>query len=63
MKFDYVVLANHGITMRGVEFDTMIATFLLGEGGGAGKPEEGNLGLNWLFSRASAATCRTEQRS
>ena len=38
----------------------MIAAFLLGEGGGAGKPEEGNLGLNWLA--ASAATCRTGRR-
>ncbi len=50
-KFDIVVLANHGIEMKGVEFDTMIAAFLLGEGGGAGRPEEGNLALSWLYQR------------
>jgi DNA polymerase-1 len=50
-KFDIVVLANHGIEMKGVEFDTMIAAFLLGEGGGAGRPEEGNLALGWLYQR------------
>jgi DNA polymerase-1 len=51
VKFDYVVLANHGIEMRGVEFDTMIAAFLVGEGGGAGRPEEGNLALPWIYAR------------
>ncbi|MEX0683242.1 MAG: DNA polymerase I [Dehalococcoidia bacterium] len=51
VKFDYVVLANHGIEMRGGEFDTMIAAFLVGEGGGAGRPEEGNLALPWLYAR------------
>jgi DNA polymerase-1 len=50
-KFDIVVLANHGIEMKGVEFDTMIAAFLLGEGGGAGRPEEGNLAIGWLYQR------------
>jgi len=28
---DYLALANHGITMRGMRFDTMIAAYLLGE--------------------------------
>jgi DNA polymerase-1 len=51
VKFDYVVLANHGIEMGGVAFDTMIAAFLVGEGGGAGRPEEGNLALDWLYAR------------
>jgi len=51
VKFDIVVLANHGIELQGVEFDTMIAAFLLGEGGGAGRPEEGNLALGWLYAR------------
>jgi DNA polymerase-1 len=50
-KFDIVVLANHGIVVKGVEFDTMIAAFLVGEGGGAGRPEEGNLALGWLYQR------------
>ncbi len=30
-KWAYVVLANHGIEMRGLRFDTMIAAYLLGE--------------------------------
>ncbi|HEY5626213.1 MAG TPA: DNA polymerase I, partial [Dehalococcoidia bacterium] len=51
VKFDYVVLANHGIEVAGVEFDTMIAAFLVGEGGGSGRPEEGNLALDWLYGR------------
>src|SRR6059036_2100080 len=29
----------------------MIAAFLLGEGGGSGRPEEGSLSLGWLASR------------
>jgi DNA polymerase-1 len=33
----------------------MIAAFLVGEGGGAGKPEEGNLSLNWLYPRRLGA--------
>ena len=50
-KFDIVVLANHGVEVNGVEFDTMVAANLLGEGGGAGRPEEGNLSLPWLYAR------------
>ena len=30
-QFDFLVLANHGVTMRGMRFDTMIAAYLLGE--------------------------------
>jgi DNA polymerase-1 len=51
LKFDVVTLANHGVTVRGVAFDTMIAAFLLGEGGGAGRPEEASLSLKWLVAR------------
>ncbi len=29
--FDFLVLANHGVVMRGMRFDTMIAAYLLGE--------------------------------
>ncbi len=29
--FDFLVFANHGITMRGMRFDTLIAVYLLGE--------------------------------
>ena len=51
LKHDIVVLARHGIRPRGIAFDTMIAAHLLGEGGGAGRPEEGALALGWLGSR------------
>ncbi len=51
LKFDVVTLANHGVHAGGIEFDTMIAAFLAGEGGGAGRPEEGSLSLKWLVSR------------
>ncbi len=30
-KYDLVVLANHGVHVRGIAFDTMIAAYLLGE--------------------------------
>ena len=29
LKFDLIVLANHGITLRGVEFDSMLGSYLL----------------------------------
>ena len=29
LKFDMIVLARHGITLRGVEFDSMLASYLL----------------------------------
>jgi DNA polymerase-1 len=29
--FDFLVLANHGVTLRGMRFDTMIAAYLLGD--------------------------------
>lgn len=52
-KYDMVVLANHGVTVRGLAFDTMVAAYLLGEGGGseAYRPGEGSLSLKWLASR------------
>jgi DNA polymerase-1 len=51
LKADVVTLANHGVTLHGLEFDTMIAAFLTGEAGGSGRPEEGSLALKWLVSR------------
>jgi DNA polymerase-1 len=51
LKYDEVVLARHGVVPQGVAFDTMIAAHLLGEGGGAGRPEEGSLALGWLGAR------------
>ena len=51
LKYDMVVLARHGIWAQGIGFDTMIAAHLLGEGGGAGRPEEGSLALGWLGAR------------
>ena len=50
LKFGQVVLARRGAWPRGLAFDTMIASFLLGEGGGA-RPGEGSLSLRWLVSR------------
>ncbi|HUI93789.1 MAG TPA: DNA polymerase I [Chitinivibrionales bacterium] len=32
LKYDYQVLKNHGITMRGIAFDTMIAAYVLDPG-------------------------------
>ncbi len=53
-KFDMVVLANHGGHVENLTFDTMIAAYLLGEGGGAagGSPVAGgSLSLKWLVSK------------
>ena len=52
VKFDMEVLAGCGIELRGVAFDTMIAAYLIGEGGGeAVRPGGGSLGLKWLAAR------------
>jgi DNA polymerase-1 len=50
LKFPQVVLARHDLWPMGLAFDAMIASFLLGEGGGA-RPGEGSLSLRWLVSR------------
>jgi DNA polymerase-1 len=53
-KFDMVVLANHGGHVRNLTFDTMIAAYLLGEGGGAAGASPvagGSLSLKWLVSK------------
>ena len=51
LKFDIVALAQHGVSLRGVAFDTMIAAFLVGEGGASSRAEEGALALSWLAPR------------
>ncbi len=43
-KYDIVVMANEGVWPRNLSFDTMIAAYLLGEGGGG-------LSLKWLASK------------
>jgi len=43
-KYDMLILAGEGVWTRNVIFDTMIAAYLLGEGGGA-------LSLKWLASK------------
>ncbi|MGD0766264.1 MAG: DNA polymerase I, partial [Dehalococcoidia bacterium] len=43
-KYDMTVLANHGISVRNLTFDTMVAAYVLGEGGGS-------LSLKWLASK------------
>jgi DNA polymerase I len=53
-KFDMVVLANHGGRVENLVFDTMIAAYLLGEGGGAAGASPvagGSLSLKWLVSK------------
>ena len=51
-KYDMVVLASEGVWTHNVAFDTMLAAYLLGEGGGGGyRPGEGALGLKWLASK------------
>ncbi|HEY8172451.1 MAG TPA: DNA polymerase I, partial [Dehalococcoidia bacterium] len=52
VKFDMEVLAGCGIELQGVAFDTMIAAYLMNEGGGeAVRPGGGSLGLKWLAAR------------
>ncbi len=51
-KYDTIVLANQVVWTRNLTFDTMIAAYLLGEGGGGGyRPGEGGLSLKWLASK------------
>jgi len=52
VKFDMEALAAYDVEVRGVAFDTMIASYLLGEGGGGdSRPGQGSLGLKWLVSK------------
>ncbi len=51
-KFDMEVLAGCDVEVRGVTFDTMIAAYLLGEGGGEwNRASGGSLGLKWLAGK------------
>ena len=57
LKFHQVVLARNALPVGGQDlwpkrlaFDTMVASFLLSEGGGP-RPGEGRLSLSWLVSR------------
>ncbi len=50
LKLPQVILARQRLWCGGLAFDAMIASFLLGEGGGA-RPGEGSLSLRWLVSR------------
>ena len=50
-KFDMEVLAGAGLEVRGLAFDTMIAAYLLGEGGDVNRAGGGSLGLKWLSSK------------
>ncbi|MCH8850877.1 MAG: hypothetical protein IIC89_08640, partial [Chloroflexi bacterium] len=52
IKFDIEVLAAHGVELRGVAFDTLIASYLLGEGGGdSNKPSSRSIALQWLAAK------------
>jgi DNA polymerase-1 len=51
VKFDMEALADD-VEVRGVAFDTMIAAYLLGDGGGdANRPGGGSLALKWIVSK------------
>jgi DNA polymerase-1 len=52
-KFDMLILANQGVWTENLAFDTMIAAYVLGEGGGteAYRPGVGSLSLKWLASK------------
>jgi DNA polymerase-1 len=52
-KFDMLILANQGVWTDNLTFDTMIAAYVLGEGGGteAYRPGAGSLSLKWLASK------------
>jgi DNA polymerase-1 len=52
VKYDMEALVGYDVEVRGVAFDTMIASYLLGEGGGGdSRPGQGSLGLKWLVSK------------
>jgi DNA polymerase-1 len=52
-KSNMEVLHNHGIEVRGVAFDTLLASYLLGESGSteSARPGGGSLGLKWTVSK------------
>jgi DNA polymerase-1 len=51
-KFDIEALNRERVAVRGVVFDTMLACYLLGEGGGeANRPGGGSLGLKWVVAK------------
>jgi DNA polymerase-1 len=52
-KFDMLALAGIDIELRGLVFDTMIAAYLLGEGGGTEttRPGTGPLSIEWLAAK------------
>ncbi len=50
-KYDVLVLAKEGVWTQNLAFDTMIACFLLGDGGGSHRPGEGALSLKWQASK------------
>jgi DNA polymerase-1 len=52
LKFDSEVLASYGAELEGAAFDTMIAAYLMNEGGGESvRPGGGALGLKWLAAK------------
>ena len=53
IKFDMEVLGAAGepIAFAGIAFDTMLAAYLLGEGGESSRPGSGSLSLKWLAAK------------
>ena len=46
LKYDYAVLKNHGITLKGIRYDTMLESYVLNSG--AGRHDMDSLALKYL---------------
>lgn len=50
LKYDYAVLKNHGITLEGIRYDTMLESYVLNSG--AGRHDMDTLALKYLGHKA-----------
>ncbi|MCW8399200.1 DNA polymerase I [Legionella sp. PATHC038] len=50
LKYDYAVLKNHGITLQGIRYDTMLESYVLNSG--AGRHDMDTLALKYLGHKA-----------
>ncbi|KTC81005.1 DNA polymerase I [Legionella cherrii] len=50
LKYDYAVLKNHGITLKGIRYDTMLESYVLNSG--AGRHDMDSLALKYLGHKA-----------
>jgi DNA polymerase-1 len=54
LKYDWLVLAAHGVRLRGIEFDTMVASFCLDPDGR--RHDLDSMSLAWLRQRKTPTT-------